>query len=176
MSKIHVNPNTGETGVCTAGQGTNPTGCPFGGTSGTENHFDTLSDAKNFSEQLMTQKHGSFNTHNAKNTHSNSNNMTSPDLWDSGTSEGVELDEDGRVVDVHMPTYVSAYLGMSVSDLPPSVTQLIEQRGDSWKDGFSTEVVDDEDDYGNHFEFHRVEPSGSLIDDLADHYHDLNSK
>jgi hypothetical protein len=50
---IHVNPETGETGYCKAKKG----GCPFGGESGTENHFDDNESARIYAEKLMEEKY-----------------------------------------------------------------------------------------------------------------------
>lgn len=46
---IHVNTNTGETGTCRAKKGQ----CPFGGESGTENHYDTREEAVAAAEKHM---------------------------------------------------------------------------------------------------------------------------
>lgn len=60
--KIHVNTNTGETGECSTGQGINPTGCPFGGASGTENHFDSIEEAKTHAENILSERYGRTTT------------------------------------------------------------------------------------------------------------------
>lgn len=51
----HVNPNTGDTGKCRAKHS-----CPFGGDSGTENHFDSAADASTHAEKIMAEKHSTF--------------------------------------------------------------------------------------------------------------------
>lgn len=53
MARIHVNTNTGDTGVCKATKG----GCPFGGDSGEENHYDTREEAMAASEKMMADKY-----------------------------------------------------------------------------------------------------------------------
>lgn len=49
MSKFHVNPETGSVSRCRAVNG----GCPFGGESGTENHFESIQEAKSTFENSM---------------------------------------------------------------------------------------------------------------------------
>ena len=48
-TRYHVNPVTGEYGVCRAEKGK----CPFGGTTGNENHFATEKEARKASEAIM---------------------------------------------------------------------------------------------------------------------------
>lgn len=50
MTKFHVNPESGATGVCTATKRS----CPLGGS---ELHFTSEGEAKNFSEALLAQKY-----------------------------------------------------------------------------------------------------------------------
>lgn len=47
-TRYHVNPVTGEYGVCRAEKGK----CPFGGTTGNENHFTTEKEARKASEAI----------------------------------------------------------------------------------------------------------------------------
>lgn len=48
MARYHVNPHTGDYGVCHADKGK----CPFGGPSGTENHYSNEAEAKRASEAI----------------------------------------------------------------------------------------------------------------------------
>lgn len=48
MTRYHVNPSTGDYGICHAEKGK----CPFGGTNGNQNHFDNEADAKRASEAV----------------------------------------------------------------------------------------------------------------------------
>ena len=61
MSKFHVNPESGQVGACRAAKGN----CPFGGESGTENHYDDKQEAYNASVGMLAQRFGSFSTHSA---------------------------------------------------------------------------------------------------------------
>lgn len=45
-TKFHVNPETGKVGPCSAGKTGEGRGCPFGGETGTENHYDTAEQAQ----------------------------------------------------------------------------------------------------------------------------------
>ena len=47
-TRYHVNPVTGDYGVCRAEKGK----CPFGGTTGNENHFATEKEARKASETI----------------------------------------------------------------------------------------------------------------------------
>lgn len=51
MARYHVNPNTGEAGVCSA---TTDGGCPFG----EANHFATAVEANRAGETLLSEQHG----------------------------------------------------------------------------------------------------------------------
>lgn len=53
----HVNTNTGEVSVCKAKKG----GCPFGGESGTDNHYGTQEEARAGSEKLMEATYANIN-------------------------------------------------------------------------------------------------------------------
>lgn len=53
----HVNTNTGEVSVCKAKKG----GCPFGGESGTDNHYSTPEEARAGSEKLMESTYATIN-------------------------------------------------------------------------------------------------------------------
>lgn len=53
MARIHVNTDTGNTGVCKASK----EGCPFGGESGEENHYATREEAVAASEKMMAEKY-----------------------------------------------------------------------------------------------------------------------
>lgn len=75
-TKFHVNDN-GDSGPCGAGKGNNPRGCPFGGASGTDNHFDTIEEAKAYSEEKLSEKYGK--TTSAK---SNTSNVVKSELLD----------------------------------------------------------------------------------------------
>lgn len=57
MAKYHVNPNTGNTGVCKSEKGK----CPFGGNSGDENHYKTAGEANQAAEKLMAEKYTEVN-------------------------------------------------------------------------------------------------------------------
>jgi (p)ppGpp synthase/HD superfamily hydrolase len=61
--KYHVNPSTGNTGTCHAA--TKP--CPFGGESGTENHYSSLHEANKAAEEMLTTEYG----HNANKGNNN---------------------------------------------------------------------------------------------------------
>lgn len=74
-TQFHVSDKNGEAGPCNAGKGTNPRGCPFGGTSGTDNHFDTIEEARAYGEQKLKNENGAFSTvskkENAKQSENN---------------------------------------------------------------------------------------------------------
>lgn len=53
MARIHVNTDTGNTGVCKASK----EACPFGGESGEENHYATREEAVAASEKMMAEKY-----------------------------------------------------------------------------------------------------------------------
>lgn len=53
----HVNTNTGEVSLCKAKKG----GCPFGGESGTDNHYSTPEEARTGSEKLMEATYATIN-------------------------------------------------------------------------------------------------------------------
>lgn len=53
MKKYHVNPETGAPGICRAKDGK----CPYGGISGTENHYDTYTEAQKAQEKILSVKH-----------------------------------------------------------------------------------------------------------------------
>lgn len=53
MARIHVNTDTGNTGVCKASK----EACPFGGDSGEENHYATREEAVAASEKMMSDKY-----------------------------------------------------------------------------------------------------------------------
>lgn len=52
MTKFHINPSTGGISRCRA----TTQQCPFGGESGRENHFESISEAKTHFEQMMASK------------------------------------------------------------------------------------------------------------------------
>lgn len=54
--RYHVNPGTGESGLCGATQ--KP--CPHGGASGNENHYATEAEARAAGEAMLAQRHGTF--------------------------------------------------------------------------------------------------------------------
>lgn len=60
----HVNTNTGEVSVCKAKKG----GCPFGGESGTDNHYATNEEARAGSERLMEATYANINKSYRKKT------------------------------------------------------------------------------------------------------------
>lgn len=62
MVKYHVNPDTGGTGLCKAIK--DP--CPFGGETGTDNHYNTEAEAIEAGEKLLTEKYGTINTETRK--------------------------------------------------------------------------------------------------------------
>lgn len=53
----HVNTNTGEVSLCKAKKG----GCPFGGESGTDNHYSSPEEARTGSEKLMEATYATIN-------------------------------------------------------------------------------------------------------------------
>lgn len=55
MTKFHVN-DEGTAGPCGANKGK----CPFGGKSGSENHYDTAETAQNAAEFMLSRKYGAF--------------------------------------------------------------------------------------------------------------------
>lgn len=54
----HINTNTGEVSRCKAQKG----GCPFGGESGSDNHFSTPEEARAGAEKLMAATYGTVST------------------------------------------------------------------------------------------------------------------
>jgi hypothetical protein len=56
MSKMHVNPVTGAVGYCRASSDSGK-GCPFGGESGRENHFDSREEAQVYVEEIMANQY-----------------------------------------------------------------------------------------------------------------------
>lgn len=59
MARFHVNTNTGEVGTCKASPNPKPgsKGCPFGGDSGTDNHYGNREEAVAASEQFLDKKY-----------------------------------------------------------------------------------------------------------------------
>lgn len=53
MTKYHVNPKTGATGLCSAKKK-----CWYGGESGLENHYTTLNDAEAAGQKILVEKYG----------------------------------------------------------------------------------------------------------------------
>lgn len=66
MAKFHVDPTTGATGQCGAGNGPNARGCPYSGDTGTENHYDTKDEAEAAGQVVLTQMYGEFSTTSKK--------------------------------------------------------------------------------------------------------------
>ena len=56
-AKFHVN-GKGEAGKCSASNGK----CPFGGETGTENHYDTVEQAQAAAEKQLSDQHGAVTT------------------------------------------------------------------------------------------------------------------
>lgn len=77
--KFHVNPETGASGLCRASK--RP--CPLGGSSGTENHYNTREEAENASQALLQDKHGTFST-NKRKTFEEPTKMTIPGYGTDG--------------------------------------------------------------------------------------------
>lgn len=191
--KFHVNQETGNYGKCTA----EPGNCPLGGDTGTDNHYTSKNDAVMASEKVLENIHGAFQIKkNTKYANEDWSEMPTPDMWETETSEGVEIEgkeapywnyasdnvgyqSDGyQVTSVDMETYVADYLGgLSKDELPESVKDLIEKRSADWtSDGFETELRDGEDDDGRNMTYVQVTPPGSLEDDLEEHYHRMTNK
>lgn len=59
MSKFHVNPDSGASGKCNA----TVKDCPYGGETGTENHYATKIEAEQAGNKILRNKYGSFNVH-----------------------------------------------------------------------------------------------------------------
>jgi len=58
MAKFHVNPDTGNTGICKSEKGK----CPFGGETGEDNHYSDPIEAIQAAEKLMEEKHSIVDT------------------------------------------------------------------------------------------------------------------
>lgn len=59
--EFHIGPNG--PGSCDADPSKpNSTGCPYGGSSGSENHFKTMGEAEGYYAETMEAEHGLFNT------------------------------------------------------------------------------------------------------------------
>lgn len=128
MTKFHVNTQTGNTGECDAGQGANARGCPFGGQSGTDNHFDSLSDAEAFRDGLMIKKHGHFSTQSPKRL-KNKQPITNPDtvLLDVGKNHDVENDTS-PIIDYYNAPHVEPVTMQEVSELVERSSKYLTMR------------------------------------------------
>lgn len=63
MSKMyHVNPLTGAPNLCRAKKGK----CPYGGSSGEENHFKTHSEAQRYSQELLEKQYSMLPSENSQ--------------------------------------------------------------------------------------------------------------
>lgn len=116
MSKrFHVNTQTGSHGPCSAGQGANARGCPFGGDSGEENHYDNMRDAKSASEVFLSNKYGSLSSANKKqSTTTKTTNSSAPVVANFNLATEEESARNGFVVptkDANGEDYGNGWIG-----------------------------------------------------------------
>lgn len=107
--KHHVNPETGQSGKCGAGTGAKARGCPFGGESGTENHYETEQEANAAAQVVLQEKYGELPSGMKKSD-------PAPKVEETGPKEVVEGDKTFMVNGKHrfeIPTTrkIEGYMG-----------------------------------------------------------------
>lgn len=159
MKKFHVNPDTGNVSACSAKGGN----CPYGGETGTENHFDSSMDASSHAEKMLAERHGAVSTvSKSEKQHEETVQfepikITNPGDFDDALeietegarhSYSARLDEEfseggtSTVVNVDPEKLFTNYSGIQRSDWTPAMKELYELHKDTVADPSNWTVSD----------------------------------